>query len=108
MRMTAIHTKTDESGRTGLSVALKNAVPGQERGGFTAGSARFQQPARPQTPLGAKKRLPRENNQAISASNGTPLGERRAKKHLDKVRKNEILVMRVSILLHMLTRVRVR
>jgi hypothetical protein len=30
MRMTAIHAKLNESGRTGLSAALKNTAPGQD------------------------------------------------------------------------------
>jgi hypothetical protein len=45
--------KLDET-KTGLPAALKNTAAGQERGGLTAGSAPFQQPALPQTPLGAK------------------------------------------------------
>lgn len=48
----------NESGRTALPVALKNSLAGRERGGFTAGSARIQAPARPKTPFGAKSTCP--------------------------------------------------
>jgi hypothetical protein len=55
------------------------AVAGQKRGGFAAGSAQFQQPARPQRPPGAKNACPEYLSsgqiQAISTSVRRPLGE---------------------------------
>lgn len=71
MRVTAIQVKLNETGRTGLSAALKNAAAGQRRSGYAAQSANFQ----PVAPFWAEKFLLSRQAQAIFTSNGGPLGE---------------------------------
>lgn len=72
MRVIAILAKPNESGRAGLSAALKNTAAGQERRGFTAGSAQFQQPA--ETSRG-EKHLSSGQILAILGSRRMPFGE---------------------------------
>jgi hypothetical protein len=50
--------KPNESGRTGLSAALKNTAAEAEHGGFAVRSAQCKPPARPTTPLGTENACP--------------------------------------------------
>jgi hypothetical protein len=54
MRMTAILTQLSESGRTGLSAALKNGAAGPGCCGFAAQSAHIRAFQRQQTTLGER------------------------------------------------------